>query len=61
MTTELTEEEIQTLKEVARNIQAGGRISRVLKTVLLWAAGVVTSWVLLWEFIIKNTSKSLGS
>ncbi len=55
---QLTEDEIQTLKEIAQNIQSAGRVGRILQTALIWAAGVIGSWLVVWEFFLKNIGKA---
>jgi hypothetical protein len=55
---EFTEEETKTLKEAAQNLQSASRVGRIIQTALIWGAGVIGSWLVLWEFFLKNIGKA---
>ncbi len=55
--TELSEEEVKTLKEVAQNLQSAGRVGRVIQTSLIWIAALIGSALIVWEFILKGLGK----
>lgn len=57
MTEWLTEEEIKILKELARDVQSASRVGKVIQTLFLWAAGVIGSWIVIWEFFLKSIGK----
>lgn len=52
--TQLSEEEIKTLKELAQNLQASSRIGRILKSGLIWLASSIAAGSLVWEFFLKK-------
>lgn len=56
--TELSEEEIKTLKEVAQNFQAASRVGRIVRTSILWLVGLLGGGVFLWDFVAKFFGKS---
>lgn len=56
----LTEEEIKTLKEFAKNIQASGRVAAFLKMGLIWISSIVVAWLVIWENGIKHLFQSKG-
>jgi len=52
--TQLNEEEIKTLKELAENLQASSRIGRFIKSNLIWLASLIAAGSLIWEFFLKK-------
>lgn len=52
--TELNEEEIKTLKELAQNLQASSRIGRLVKSGLIWLASSIAAGSLIWEVFLKK-------
>lgn len=51
---ELTPEEERVLKELAKNMLAGGLLGRYLKSTLVWAASVIGAAYVVLEFVIKQ-------
>lgn len=52
--TQLNEEEIKTLKELAQNLQASSRVGRVAKGALIWLASAIAAGSLIWEFFLRK-------
>jgi membrane protein YdbS with pleckstrin-like domain len=51
---QFTEEEIQRLKELAKNLEATSRVSRIIKTTLLWVSSVIIAYLVIWENLLKG-------
>ena len=56
--TELSEEEIKTLKDIAQNFQSASRVGKLLQTGVLWIAALIGGSVFLWEFFLKSIGKN---
>jgi hypothetical protein len=52
--TQLNEEEIKTLKELAEDLQASSRVGRFIKSGLIWLASSIAAGSLIWEFFLKK-------
>lgn len=50
----LTNDEVRTLKEFAKDIAAMGRVRRYLTAALLWVAGVLVAGWVIWDKFISH-------
>lgn len=51
---DLTDEEILRLKELAKDLEAYGRVGRKIRAGIIWAASGIVAWWVVWENILKH-------
>lgn len=51
---QFTDEEIAQLKEFAQNMSAYGRVSRGIRSGLIWVASGIAAWWVVWENFLKH-------
>ena len=54
---DFTEEEKARLTDLAQDLNAAGRVGRKIRATLIWIAGGVTAWWVVWENILKHVWK----
>ena len=56
MENDFTEEEKKLLKEIAQNLAAGSRLSKILKSMIVYFASIIGGGYVVWEFLLRGKS-----